>query len=595
MDQRQTLAAIMLAIAFLSASLWVIIGDSDKEPSITNLVETTGDPLIQGEGHDHKNATQHQGGTSNIELLDFNPLTSPGNAEIQVATAPDGRVYAYQAGWSEFHITDVTDPTNTTVISHHSDPNTQVLDIKYLEYDGREYVITQNQLVDPGYTDPNVGNWGDPAQVSVNLYDVTDKSDPTWVDSWYDADHPSGPHNLYTHMIDNEWYIFVANPDYEQCDAAIGEACGGVTIAHLNLQGSAARTLPGVDGSGYGHTVIKVGEYEVNWESTRGGWIYIHDMTVQLWPGDNPDDPRYGRTFIYGAYWEAGLRIGDVSDVPHPTNSPLLYLPMATTCKAGQGTPLTCRWRAPEVGQWMDFADMDNDGEPDSGTTGNENGGRASYIHYAEPFPEMVDATHLGYEGERHLTTLAVEVLSTNVGTGLVYLIDTTEYTMENGNFRFQPKLINDWEIPWSESHCFGSNCEAHPNSDEWLIFSPHNLDSAYFPTTDGNDQSHGGDWDGRLYISHYHAGLWVVDVETLMANDISMNRTDLHMESTVGYYLPNAEDGIPLDSNFYDFGWVPFLWAAEHHDGITYASCISTGLYVMQLDIDKPYIGQDV
>ena len=67
----------------------------------------------------------------------------------------------------------------------------------------------------------------------------------------------------------NEWYIFVANPDYEQCDAAIGEACGGVTIAHLNLQGSAARTLPGVDGSGYGHTVIKVGEYEVNWEITE--------------------------------------------------------------------------------------------------------------------------------------------------------------------------------------------------------------------------------------------------------------------------------------------------------------------------------------
>ncbi|GIS49919.1 MAG: hypothetical protein Ct9H90mP24_2110 [Methanobacteriota archaeon] len=45
----------------------------------------------------------------------------------------------------------------------------------------------------------------------------------------------------------------------------------------------------------------------------------------------------------------------------------------------------------------MDFEDFDGDGEPDSGTTGNENGGRASYIHYAEPKDEMVDATHLGY------------------------------------------------------------------------------------------------------------------------------------------------------------------------------------------------------
>ena len=224
--------------------------------------------------------------------------------------------------------------------------------------------------------------------------DVTDKNNPTYVDSWYDADHPSGPHNLYPHMIDGEWYIFVANPDYEQCDSALGEACGGVTIAHLNLQGSAARTLPGIPGSGQGHTIIKVGEYEVAWETTRGGWIYIHDMTVQKWPGEDQEDPRYGRTFIYGSYWEAGLRIGDVTDVPHPVNSPESYTLMATACKLGQGNPVMCRWRAPEVGSWMDFLDLDDDGQPDSGTTGNENGGRVSYIHYAEPFPTMLDVSH---------------------------------------------------------------------------------------------------------------------------------------------------------------------------------------------------------
>ena len=74
-----------------------------------------------------------------------------------------------------------------------------------------------------------MGEWGDPAQVTVTLVDVTDKYDPTFVDAWYDADHPSGPHNLYTHMIDNEWYIFVANPDYESCDI------GPVSYTHLTL------------------------------------------------------------------------------------------------------------------------------------------------------------------------------------------------------------------------------------------------------------------------------------------------------------------------------------------------------------------------
>ena len=75
------------------------------------------------------------------------------------------------------------------------------------------------------------------------------------------------------------------------------------------------------------------------------------------------------------------------------------------------------------MGQWMEFEDFDGDGEIDCGCTSNENGGRASYIHYAEPIDEMVDASHLGYTaGKRHLTIVATEVLSTSVGTGMSYL-----------------------------------------------------------------------------------------------------------------------------------------------------------------------------
>ena len=548
--------------------------DSDDESSGVVLF----DPLIQDvEGHDHRNGSQHNLSTPNVEALSFNPLTEPGNAEVQVADAPDGRRYAYIAGWKEMHIVDVTDPLNTTVTDVYLDPNTQVLDVKYLEYNGREYVIVQNQLVDSGNADPNVGEWGDPAQVTVTLIDVTDKYDPTWVDSWYDADHPSGPHNLYTHMIDGEWYIFVANPDYDDCDVGQGDACGGVTIAHLNF-------------AGYGDLprIVKVGEAEVSWETTRGGWIYIHDMTVQTWPGEDPEDPRYGRTYVYGAYWEAGLRIFDVTDVPHPNKDMAEYLFIGGACRLSWGTQVGCNWRAPEVGQWMDFADHDGDGQPDSGTTGNENGGRSSYIHYAEPFDEMVDASHLGYPaGKMHLTFLATEVLSTSIGTGMAYLIDTTEYTNENGNLRFIPKLIHDWEIPYADDHFI-------PTGEEWLLFSPHNADLHIFQTgtPDRPDQSHGGAWDARVYLSHYHAGLWVVDVESLMVAglDGTMNRTQVYSDSTVAFHLPNAGEGVILDSDYYDFGWVPFLWAAEYHEGYTYLSCITSGLYIVQLDIDKPY-----
>ena len=531
--------------------------------------------------HNHRNYTHHQLSTPNMGLVGFDP--NLGNAEIQVAEAPDGRTYVYQAGWNEMRIIDVTDPHNMTEVGYYYDPNTQVLDVKYIEFGADEYVIIQNQIVDPGAADPNVGEWGDPAQVTVTLVDVTDKTDPVWVDSWYDADHPSGPHNLYTYMIDDEWYIFVANPDYDECDVGTGEACGGVTIAHLNLPGSAAHLIP----NGPTTTINKVGEYEVNWATTRGGWIYIHDLTVQRWPGEDPLDPRFERTYIYGAYWEAGLRIGDVSDVPHPVNSPELYVAATTACKGSMGAPGVCNWRAPEVGQWMDFADFDGDGQPDSSTTGNVNGGRASYIHYVEPFPVLVDASHLELgDTPRHVTFLATEVLSTTHGTGLVYVLDTTDYEMVNGNLRFRPKLLSAWENPYGPEHFI-------PGGEQWLIFSPHNHDSAWFPTTPETDSSLGGGWDGRIYMGNYHSGLWVIDLETMMAPPFE-NMTEQSFAATVSYYLPHGADGAPLDSDFYDFGWIPNLWTAEYYKGYVYLSCITSGLYVVQLDLDMPYTGQD-
>ena len=589
-------ALIIAGLLFLGSASLGIVAFMDMSSGVDdeNEKSLTQDPLVQGDEHDHRDPTLHNMSSSNIEYVDFNSLTTPGNAEVQVMSAPDGRVYAYQAGWNDVHITDVTDPYNTTVMGVYHDPNTQVLDVKYLEYNGNEFLILQNQLVDTGNADPNVGNWDDPVQVSVTLIDVTDKTNPHYVDSWYDFDHPTGPHNLYTQMIDEEWYILVANPDYEACDIGQGDACGGITIAHLQFD-AGPDSLP---------RIVKIGEAEVAWETTRGGWIYIHDMTSQTWPGTDENDPRYGRTYIYGAYWEAGLRIFDISDVPHPTNSPVEYAWHGSGCRAAGGTQAACNWRAPEVGHWDDFADLDGDGEFDSGPTGNENGGRASYIHYAEPYPEMVDTSHLGGpEDKRHLTILAVEVLSTTAGTGLVYMLDTTNYTMSNGNVHFEPSLYSTWEIPTGWEHCYGASCEDHPigttsenAGEEWLLFSPHNLDSVYF-TTDGDafpDHSLGGTWDGRLYVSHYHGGLWVVDVETLIhAGLTGQDRNDTNMDATIGFYLPHgSEYGEQLDSQYYDFGWIPFLWAAEYHDGYTYMSCITSGLYVVQLDIDEPYEG---
>ena len=85
MGGREVLLGIF-TIIFLTSATLLVFGDDIKASSIENPSTLSGDPLIQGEGHDHKNASQHELGTDNMELLDFNPLTTPGNAEVQVAT-----------------------------------------------------------------------------------------------------------------------------------------------------------------------------------------------------------------------------------------------------------------------------------------------------------------------------------------------------------------------------------------------------------------------------------------------------------------------------------------------------------------------------
>jgi len=39
------------------------------------------------------------------------------------------------------YIVDVIDPNNIFVVGVYNDPNIQVLDVKYFEYNGREYII----------------------------------------------------------------------------------------------------------------------------------------------------------------------------------------------------------------------------------------------------------------------------------------------------------------------------------------------------------------------------------------------------------------------------------------------------------------------
>ena len=127
MNSQGVALGIFVVLFASSMTVLLIAEDETTETSEVKPHFHAGDPLFQGEGHDHSNASQHVAGTDNIEQIAFNPLTSPGNAEVSVARSPDGNVYTYQAGWNDMHIVDVTNSSDPQVVGVYNDPNTCLL------------------------------------------------------------------------------------------------------------------------------------------------------------------------------------------------------------------------------------------------------------------------------------------------------------------------------------------------------------------------------------------------------------------------------------------------------------------------------------
>ena len=115
MDQQKAMLAMALAVCLFGAGASTFLLIQGNEDEVSSGIGAMIDPLLQDEGHDHRNASQHMLYTDNIQPISFNPLTAPGNAEVQVSDSPDGRTYAYIAGWSEMHIVDAVSYTHLTL------------------------------------------------------------------------------------------------------------------------------------------------------------------------------------------------------------------------------------------------------------------------------------------------------------------------------------------------------------------------------------------------------------------------------------------------------------------------------------------------
>lgn len=147
---------------------------------------------------------------------------------------------------------------------------------------------------------------------------------------------------------------------------------------------------------------------------------------------------------------------------------------------------------------------------------------RIASVHLAAPSDALIDGVHVTVTEPEH---------GPADETGQYTLFDTTDPS--------SPKRLGFWRLP------------GDLQNDEGLRFSPHNFE------VEG----------GRLYLGHYHGGVWVVDISTKA----------LQLEpNALAYVQPTA----PRPD--YE-GDIPNVWTALYDTGYVYASDVATGLHVYE------------
>jgi hypothetical protein len=156
------------------------------------------------------------------------------------------------------------------------------------------------------------------------------------------------------------------------------------------------------------------------------------------------------------------------------------------------------------------------------------NSAELSAYHQVIPNDVLVDGVHY--------TVAATE--STEGRPTPFTILDTTD--------PYDPFVVGRWILPME--------VEVSPQPYRW---SGHNLDVT----------------EGRLYIAHYHAGVWVVDISSA---------ANAEEPVAIGFYLPHeARPMAPRTLLGVD---VPSVWGVVMgDDGFLYASDVNTGVYILE------------
>ncbi len=625
----------LISISLLSVLAYMNLDSGDSDVGSQN---DWVDPVveIEDENHSHGDLLAHRLSTDNIQLIDYHNLNCDGNekppAELDntagrpclpeyknVAPTPGdsseiaiegnfledcekypdgtGGCYAYVSSYNQFEILDISDPNNMVLLSTYYAEVARMIDIKVTP--DNNWVLVNHELTN-SELDPIPND--DDANSGANRLDVIyvgDKNEPIKVAEWDNP--PAGFHNQDLHVYcdldygiyageDCHLFLFGADPYPEMAEGDSGMFYKGTQIFYVPLGFESWMPTSTDEEQNTSREIIRWGGYTPDVETTCGGSLFNHDNVYH-------EHPITGQKLLYISYWDAGLRIVDVSEPPSVPDPLGLSWPQDNEVGRWLGCPSDSDgWYGPEGGGHADMTP-----EEWAGSSGALNGN--GWIHYAVPYDHLIcngishlvdqslwpencgtgpdDPTH-GINW-RHYTIIAPEYGTNANHTGFVWTIDTTDPA--------KPFLVSKWKLPGEGTFADGSKHDNH-----WIpggyIYSPHNGDT-------GNN--------GHVYWTHYHAGTWITDHGTIWEDLVWKNGTpqpDLGFKAieqlaetkTVGYYLPAGPTWIedPTETLGYDMAdcWascmIPFDWGLQYDPrGYVFISEMVSGIYVIQVEED--------
>jgi len=633
----RVLIAAVCAILIISATSIIAImafgGNGDSVAKGEEWVWV--DPVIEieDENHTHTDMLTHRLSTPNMKLIDYHNLNCDGemfpppefdntagrpcdhelkntaptpgdNSEVvvegnfdencEIYSDGSGGCFAYVAAYNQFHILDISQANDIKMLSTYYAETARIIDIKVT--DDNNWVLINHELTNTEL-DPIPND--DDANSGVNRLDVIyvgDKTSPIKVAEWNNP--PAGFHNQDIHVY-CDWdgitspeeecslFLFGVDPYPEIFAGGIGYK--GTQIFYVPLGFEAWLPNQNDEEQNSSRQIIRWGGYTPDPDTTCDGTVFNHDNVISV-------HPITGQVLLYAAYWDAGLRIIDVSD-PVTVADPLgLNWPQNNEVGRWMGCPTADEgWYGPDGGG---HANMTADQWGGSSGVANGNGN----IHYVVPYDNLIcsgiwpgsplpwpeqcgtgpdDATY-GINW-RHYTLIAPEYGSNDNHTGFVRTIDTTDPT--------KPFLVSEWRLPGKGILANGTEHETHYIPGGY-IYSPHNGDTGL---------------GGNVYWAHYHAGAWVTDHgriwdEIVWENGVAEPErgwqaiVSLAPTHTMGYFLPSGPIWIEDAPTVLEYDladcWascmIPFDWGLQYDPrGFIVISEMVSGIYIVQMDED--------